>query len=358
MAATNAQVTVGVDLGGTKIQTVVLRDEDVAGSARVLTPQSGNPGDVIDAIVGTIRTSLEAAGASEADLGGIGIGTPGEVDAAAGAVLLAANVPGFSDRVELGPLVSKALGGAKVTIENDVSVGVLGAHRRGAGRPYKNLLGVWVGTGVGGGLILDGKLHSGKGAAGEIGHMVVKPGGRRCSCGRRGCLEAYAGRVSMERRARRLVKRRQKTSLFRIMKKRGRQRLSSGVYARALAKGDPMTKRLIDDAAWALGLGLASAQNLLDLEAIIVGGGLGDRLGQPFVDQIVEQMTPHLFVPDKPPVVLGTELGDLVGAVGAAVLAGDQMRRRKRQSTNRQETSRDGEVSATLSAPAGSETEQ
>ena len=237
-------------------------------------------------------------------------------------MLLAANVPGFSDRVELGPLVSEALGGTKVTVGNDVSVGVLGEYRRGAGRPYKNLLGAWVGTGVGGGLILDGELHDGRGAGGEFGHMVVKPGGLLCSCGRRGCVEAYAGRVSMERRARRLVKRGQKTNLFRIMKKRGRQRLSSGVYARALAKGDRMTKRLIDDAAWALGLGLASAQNLLDLEAIIIGGGLGDRLGQPFVDRIVEQMTPHLFVPDTPPVVLRTELGDLSGAVGAAVLAG------------------------------------
>ena len=315
-------VIAGVDLGGTKIQTVVLRTEEVTGSSRVLTPQTGKPGDVIDAIVGTIRTSLEAAGASTSDLREIGIGTPGKVDADAGAVLLAANVPGFSDRVELGPLVSAQLGNAKVTVGNDVSVGVLGEYRRGAGRPYENLLGVWVGTGVGGGLILDGKLHDGRGAGGEIGHVVVKPGGRPCSCGRRGCLEAYAGRVSMERRARELVKRGHRTELFRIMEKHGRERLSSGIYARALEKGDPMATKLIEDAAWALGIGLASAQNLLDLEAIIVGGGLGDRLGQPFVDQVVRQMTPHLFVPDNPPVVLRTELGDLGGAVGAAVLAG------------------------------------
>ena len=314
-------VTAGVDLGGTKIQSVSLRGEEVVGSSRVLTPQTGNPGDVIDAIVGTIVAALDTAGATQAELRGVGIGTPGEIDAKAGAVLLAANVPGFSERVELGPLVSAALGKVKVKVGNDVSVGVLGEYRRGAGQPYRNLLGVWVGTGVGGGLILDGELHDGRGAGGEIGHVVVQPGGLRCSCGRRGCLEAYAGRASMERRARKLVKRGQKTSLFKIMKKRGRERLSSGVYARALAKGDRMTKRLIDDAAWALGLGLASAQNLLDLEAIIVGGGLGDRLGQPFIDQVVEQMTPHLFS-EEPPVVLRTELGDLSGAVGAAVLAG------------------------------------
>jgi len=320
MAST--QVTAGVDLGGTKIQTVVLRDEKVVGSARVLTPQTGVPEDVIDAIVGTIRTSLEAAQATEADLGAIGIGTPGEVDAKAGAVLLAANVPGFSDRVELGPLVSKQLGGAKAKVGNDVSVGVLGEYTRGAGRPFKDLLGVWVGTGVGGGLIVNGKLYDGRGAGGEFGHMVVKPGGLPCSCGRKGCVEAYAGRVSMERRARQLVKRGHKTDLFQVMEKQGRTRLSSGVYARSLKHGDPMTERLIEDATWALGIGLASAQNLLDFEAIIVGGGLGDRLGQPFVDRIVHHMTPHLFVPDSPPKVLRTELQDLSGAVGAAVLAG------------------------------------
>jgi glucokinase len=322
VSVVSTPITAGVDLGGTKIQTVVVRNGEIVGSDRVLTPQTGVAGDVIDTIVGTIRTSLEAAGGADGDLAGIGIGTPGEVDLDTGAVLLAANVPGFSQRVELGQLVSDQLGGTSVKVDNDVSVGVLGEFRRGAGRPYKNLLGVWVGTGVGGGLIMNGELYDGRGAAGEFGHMVVKPGGLRCGCGRRGCVEAYAGRARMEARARRLVKRGHKTNLFRIMKKRGRTRLSSGVYARALKKGDRMTKQLIEDAAWALGIGLASAQNLLDLEAVIVGGGLGDRLGQPFVDRIVEHMAPHLFVPDKPPAVLRTELGDLSGAVGAAVLAG------------------------------------
>ncbi len=316
------QLTAGVDLGGTKIQTVVLRDGEVAGSARMLTPQTGAADDVIEAIAGTIRAALEQAVAEPSDLRAIGIGTPGEIDSIAGIVSLAANVPGFADRVELGPQLSKTMDGVSVRIENDVSVGVLGEFTRGAGRPYKNLLGVWVGTGVGGGLVIDGKLHDGRGAAGEIGHAVVKPGGRQCSCGRHGCVEAYAGRARMERRAQYLHKRGHATSLFRIMKESDRDRLSSGVFAKALKTGDKLARTLIDEAAWALGLGLASAQNVLDLEAIIVGGGLGDRLGQPFVDQIVEKMSPHLFTPDKPPRMLTTELGDLSGAVGAAVLAG------------------------------------
>ena len=288
----------------------------------MLTPHTGNPGDVIKAISTAVLESLEQASATENDLASGGIGTPGEIDSAAGAVLLAANIPGFIERVELGSLVSKQVGGVRVTVDNDVRVGVLGEYKRGAGRPYKNLLGVWVGTGVGGGLIIDGKLRHGRGAAGEFGHTVVKPGSRRCSCGRRGCVEAYAGRACMQRRAQRLVEGGEQTGLFRIMNKRGRKYLSSGAYARALKHGDAMTATLIHQAAWALGVAIASAQNLLDLEAIILGGGLSDRLGKPFVDRVTEQMAPHLFVPDKPPAVLGTELKDLSGAVGAAVLAG------------------------------------
>ena len=315
-----AKVTAGVDLGGTKIQTVVLDGRKVVGAARVLTPQTGAP-DVIAIIADTVKASLGQAGASLKDLGGVGIGTPGEIDSSAGAVSLAANVPGFTERVELGPKVSQSLGRIPVRIDNDVRVAILGEFRRGAGRPYRNFLGVFVGTGVGGGIVLEGKLREGRGAAGEIGHTVVKDGGRRCSCGRRGCLEAYAGRARMELRARQLVDQGKKTVLFDIMKRRGRDRLSSGIWYRALQKGDKMAKSLVDEAVWALGVALASAQNLLDLEAILVGGGLGDRLGQPFVERIAKAMHPHLFVDSHPPAMLTTELGDLSGAVGAAVLA-------------------------------------
>jgi glucokinase len=316
------KLTAGVDLGGTKIQAVVLRDREIAGSARVQTPQSGAP-DVIDAIVQAVKDSLAQADAAVEDLGGVGVGTPGEIDAERGEVSLAMNVPGFVDPpVPLGPKVSEALGAIPVHIDNDVRVAILGEFERGAGRPYQNLMGVFVGTGVGGGLILEGKLRTGRGAAGEIGHAVVKPDGRLCACGRRGCLEAYAGRGRMEVRARELVDKGHKTELFKIMEHKGRTRLSSGVWADALDDHDKMARELVDDAVWALGLALASAQNVLDVDAIMIGGGLGDRLGKPFVERVTEAMAPHLFVKDHPPTMLTTELGDFSGAVGAAVLAG------------------------------------
>jgi glucokinase len=126
----------------------------------------------------------------------------------------------------------------------------------------------------------------------------------------------------MEVHARELVKKGRKTDLFKIMEKKGRTRLASGVWAEALEKRDKLAIELVDDAVWALGLALASAQNVLDLDAIMIGGGLGDRLGRPFADRVAKAMHPHLFVPDHPPEILTTELGDFSGAVGAAVLAG------------------------------------
>jgi glucokinase len=311
------ETVAGVDLGGTKIQTAVVRGTAVVGSNRVPTPRSG-PDEVIDAIASSVRAALDGV---DDEIRAIGIGTPGTIDRATGTVSLAKNVPGFTEAVELGARVSVDLGAVPVVVDNDVRAATIGEFEQGAGRPYRDVLGVFVGTGVGGGLVLEGTLREGRGAAGEIGHTVVQPGGRRCSCGRKGCLEAYAGRACMELRARREAKRGHKTVLFDVMKERERDRVTSGVIARALEMGDDLTTRLIDDAVWALGIALASAQNLLDLEAIVVGGGLGDRLGAPFVERVGAAMHPHLFVPDRPPKLLPTELGDLSGAVGAASLA-------------------------------------
>jgi glucokinase len=314
-----ATLTAGVDLGGTKIQTVVVRARRVIGQCRVPTPHTG-PNDVVHAIAGTITAALHEAAMPRSELRAIGIGSPGEIDSEAGTVAKAANLPGMIGPFPLGPSVSRLVGRLPARVDNDVRVAIVGEYRRGAGRPYKNVLGVFCGTGVGGGLILEGRLRHGRGGAGEIGHTVVKDGGRRCTCGRVGCLEAYAGRQSIENTARDAVKKGRKTDLFDIMADRGRDRLTSGVIARALEKGDKLTVELIEEAVWAMGIALASAQNLLDVEAIIIGGGLGDRLGQPFVERVQASMAPHLF--DDAPDIVGTELGDLSGAVGAAVMVG------------------------------------
>jgi glucokinase len=153
----------------------------------------------------------------------------------------------------------------------------------------------------------------------------VRRGGAPCGCGNQGCLEAYAGRAQMEARARREVEEGEKTVLFEIQKKKGRPHLTSGVWLDALNQGDELAERLIERAILALAAGIGSVQNLLDVEAVIIGGGLGDKLGEPFVRRIEKHLPHHLLLPKRAPRLLGTELGDLSGATGAALLAGDRI---------------------------------
>jgi glucokinase len=314
-------VRAGVDLGGTKIQAAVVDDgHAVRGQGRRPTPTEGGPPDVVAEIVSAVRDAASAANIETATLAGIGVGSPGVVDSESGTVADARNLPGWIDPFPLAAALAEELG-VPAAVGNDVQVAVDAEFELGAGKPYSSLLVVFWGTGIGGGIVLDGKLWHGRGAAGEIGHMVVKRNGARCTCGRRGCVEAYAGRAAMELRARRLAKRGEHTELFEIMEKRNRTRLTASVWARALERSDPVAVALVRRAVEALGAGIASAQNLLDVEAVVIGGGLGTRLGEPYVKRIEKAMMPHLFVDDRPPAVHVSALGDLGGAIGAALLA-------------------------------------
>jgi glucokinase len=314
----------GIDLGGTKIEAIVVdHEQSVLGSSRHPTPSTGGPQAVADQLVGAMREACQKAGIDSASLQGVGIGSPGVVNEATGAVSTARNLPDWEGSFELGATLSRELG-APVFVGNDVQVATDAEFELGAGKPYPSLLGVMWGTGVGGGLILDGKPWLGRGGAVEIGHMVVKIGGRRCPCGRRGCMEAYAGRAAMEARARREHEKGSATDLFKLMKERGRTKLTSAVWAKALEREDKLATELIDEAIEALGAGIASAQNLLDVEAIVIGGGLGVRLGDPFVKRIRKAMEPHLFNDQHPPEVMVAGLGDLGGALGAALLVSRQ----------------------------------
>jgi glucokinase len=317
---TRRRLVGGLDLGGTKVQAVVLDGRrTVVAEARHPTPREGGTQDVIAALEATLADACAEGGFDPRDLSGVGVGSPGAIDARRGIVTGARNLPGEGAPIRMAARL-RELTGTDVYIDNDVTVGVRAEYELGAAKRSKSLLGVWWGTGVGGGLVLGGKTWEGRGAAGELGHVVVKVEGARCTCGRNGCLEAYAGRGAMEIRARELHKRGRKTDLFKIMEKRGRTRLQSGIWARALEHGDPLATELIDRAVKALGAGVASAVNLLDVETVVIGGGLGTRLGEPYVERIREAMHPHLFVDERPPDVRGAALGDLGGAIGAALL--------------------------------------
>jgi glucokinase len=308
----------GIDLGGTKIQAVVVdEDHSVLGSARRPTPTSGGPEDVAVEMEAALRDAAKAAELDPGALAGIGVGSPGTIHA--GEVTSARNLPGWEGTFPLAAKLQAVLG-PEVRVGNDVQVATMAEFKLGAGRLYSSLLGVFWGTGVGGGLILGGEPWTGRGGAGEIGHMVVEMDGARCTCGRRGCMEAYAGRLAMEEHAGKLVEKGRKTDLFKLMKERERTRVTSGVWARALDHGDKLAQQIIDRAVQALGAGIASAVNLLDVEGVIIGGGLGVRLGHPYAKLIAEAMLPHLFADSRPPHVHVAALGDLGGAVGASLL--------------------------------------
>jgi glucokinase len=314
------QLRGGIDLGGTKIQTAVVgEDGKVLGEARHPTPHEGGPKDVAAEMAAALREAADAAGVETDSLQGVGVGSPGDADESTGTVSNARNLPGWEGSFPLGEALSEALG-TQVRVGNDVQVATEAEFHLGAGRPYQTILGVFWGTGVGGGLILDGKPWLGRGAAGEIGHMVIKQGGARCPCGRRGCMEAYAGRIAMETKAREEMEKGTHTNLFELAEKHGKDRLSSGIWERALNHGDDVAEGLMDRAIKALAAGIASAVNLLDPEAVILGGGMGLRFGDTYGEELRKQMGKHLFIDDRPPAFHIAELGDLGGAIGASLL--------------------------------------
>jgi glucokinase len=309
----------GLDLGGTKIQAIVTNGgAEVVGRARRDTPRRGGPEAVVHELADALRGALDDAGVRPTALSGVGVGAPGSVDPASGVLLDAANIPGWDEPFALGPALASTLG-CPVALGNDVSVAVEAEWRHGAGRGRGSFLGVFWGTGVGGGIVLDGRLARGRGSAGEIGHVCVKPGGRRCACGLRGCAEAYAGRAALEARARSEARKRP-TALFAIAEKRGRDRLTSGVWLRALEQRDRVAEELLEQAVASLGVAIGGAVTLLDVEAVVLGGGLGERLGERWLRRIEAAAAEHTFFRPSPPYALA-ELGDLGGAIGASLIA-------------------------------------
>lgn len=312
--------TVGVDLGGTNVQTVVLDGDDVIGRAKLKTPTTGDRTGIVDVIAAAVHDALGDAGRELDDAAAIGVGSPGVV--VDGTVGGASNVPGFADRFSLADLLGQELS-RPVRVVNDVTAAAVGEHRMGAGRGTDDLLCVFAGTGVGGGLVLGGRPYEGGGGAGEFGHQIVRQGGAVCPCGRRGCVEAYAGRRAMTLAAERAKAAGRATVLFDVMAEKGKSRPTSGVFAEALARGDELVADLLDDAVAALGAGIASAVNLLDVDLVVLGGGLGDKLGEDLRLRIDAAARPLLFL--QPPRVrlVAAELGDDGGAIGAALLATD-----------------------------------
>ncbi len=315
---------IGVELGGVSVVTVSL-DEDgtQAGGIELRTPRTGDRLEVLDVLETGVRSVVDEAGVTLSDVGAIGVATPGMV--VGGTIGGASNVPGWSERFSLAEMLEGRLG-RPIRLVNDVTAAAVAEHRFGAARGASDALVVFGGTGVGAGLILgDRAYEGGHGGAGEFGHTVVVHQGATCPCGRRGCVEAYAGRRAMNDAMTVAVGGGQSTTLFDIAADHRHPDPSAQDWRRALDDDDDLVVETLRGAVAAMGAGIASAVNLLDLDLVVLGGALVDALGHWYRHRIEAAMRPHLFLQPPTVKVAAAELGARAGAVGAATVAHDHV---------------------------------
>lgn len=308
--------TIGVDVGGTKILCRLVDPETgkAWGRVKTRTPKTG-PDDVLAKIVELIH---ELDPDAEAD--GIGVGFPGYVQPD-GVVVQCANIQGWDGPLAVGPMLAEILK-KPVAVGNDVSLGALAEHRCGAGRGLDDLLAVFVGTGVGGALLLDGQVRNGpRGLAGEFGHMTIEANGPMCGCGIRGHLEAYAGKAGIEAQARRLAAAGRPSLLVDTMQDGS---LKSRHVHQALEAKDEVAIELMQQAADALALTIGNVSLMLDVRTVVLGGGIVGKLGQTFLDQISASNSFGGLGSSNTDLVLAHRMDD-AGSVGAALLVADQI---------------------------------
>jgi len=313
------RIYVGVDLGGTKILAAAFDSKlKVLATEKAKTPKEANSTSIVAALADAVRQVLAKAGEG-LELGGVGISVPGPLDREKGIVRYTPNM-GFKD-YKLGAELA-GLFGAPAFLENDVQAGVFGELRAGALRGKLNAVGVFVGTGIGGGIVIDGKLYRGAtGSAGEVGHMILHEGGALCGCGNYGCLEALASRTAMAKDAAGQAASGKAPALYALAGSDIRKYRSSILFE-SIESGDKGVKRAVDRAATWLGVGLANLVHILNPEAIVVGGGVVTRFGAKFLERAVASMEEHLMPGlSGTAAVLLSELGDLAVPTGAACIA-------------------------------------
>jgi glucokinase len=322
------EVIVGIDMGGTSLRALVVNPEnEILAVEKEPTNVTQKPDGLIRDLAAMVEDVVRAAGLRKSQLRAVSIGAPGAVDPEHGIVYHAPNL-GW-DAVPLGAKLAGLLH-VPVFVENDVNVGVVGEHALGAGRGAKDLVGIFVGTGIGGGIIFNNQLYLGsRGAAAEIGHMIVQVDGPLCGCGNHGCIEALASRTAMERDVREAIRSGQKSGVLRLMEERGKDRMTSSVIQRALKKNDPVMRKVMKRAQYYLGMLVASAVNMLDPECVVIGGGIAERLGEHYVGPIRKTAYENFLRrhdAERVKVVAGT-LGDNAGPLGAVVLARRRLRK-------------------------------
>ena len=310
---------VGVDLGGTKILAGVFEpDFNCLARIKISTKPERGPDGVIERIVRCVRDAVDESDLTMKQIRGVGIGAPGAVNTAEGRVIFAPNLS-WKD-VPLKKDLEKELG-VPVFVENDCKLHTLGVFDAELKSRPRHLIGLFLGTGIGAGIIIDGRLYTGfNGSAGEIGHMVIDINGPECGCGNRGCFEALASRRAIFRTIQAAVKAGQETVLVEMLGK-DLEDLRSGDLRKALRRGDKFVQKVIEQAAEYVGIAVGNLINLFNPEVIVIGGGVIEQLEHEMLP-IIEKVAKAHALPGtaKGIEIMATRLGDDAGITGGAVL--------------------------------------
>ena len=320
-ASTKAEYVVGVDLGGTKILSGVFSHSlECIGTAQLSTKSQRGVDKVVERIARSAQDAVDEADLTFKQIAGVGIGAPGAVDFDSGTVIFAPNLEGWTD-VPLKKELEKILG-VPVFVENDCNVSALGVYVAELKSKPRSMVGIFVGTGIGGGLVVDGELYSGFGhTAGEIGHMVLEVSGPKCGCGNKGCFEALASRTAIFQQIKSGIKDGQKTLLTEMLGD-DLADLRSGDLRKAIRKGDKFVDRIIEGAAEYIGIATANLVNVLNPEVVVLGGGVVEALSDEMMSVIIETAKDYAMPGALKGVeIIASKLGDNAGITGAAVLA-------------------------------------
>jgi glucokinase len=328
-----SNLAIGIDFGGTKLLGALVDIErgEVVATAKKKSSAADSGDEVMARMYDLIDATMREGKVKPADLAGIGVGIAGQVDAARGILLGTPNLSQATVELPIVDLLTKRYD-VPASLRNDVQIAAVGEMTHGAGKGAKSFLCCFVGTGVGGAIVEDGKLVSGaSGSAGEIGHLVIDAGGRLCGCGGRGHLEAYASRTAITQSLLADLKRGRPTVLRELMPDlgapgSGSAAIRSGVLAKAVAAGDALVTEAIHEAGRYLGLGLASVINLLNPGRIVLGGGVIESVDLLFDVAVENALREALPTPARSTEIVRAGLGDYSGVVGAALL-GSQARR-------------------------------
>ena len=320
MPEDKAEYVIGVDVGGTKIYSGVFNSlMECVGTARVSTKAQRGPDVVIERIARCVSDVIDECDLSPKQIRGVGVGAPGAVDPETGRVIFAPNL-GW-ENVPLKKELEKQLG-KSVSVENDCNICTIGVYEMELKSKPRNVVGIFMGTGIGGGLILNGELYSGfNRTAGELGHMVLEVNGPKCSCGNNGCFEALASRTAIFRTIQNAVKGGQKTILTDMLGP-GLDDLRSGDLRKAIRRGDKFVDHVVEEAAEYTGIAVANLINIFNPEVVVLGGGLIEALENEMLAIVIETAMDYaLGGTAKGIEIIASKLGDDAGIMGGAVLA-------------------------------------